>query len=294
MNPSRIDLPQTIPGLERFLGAWLLPGPPAIVIDPGPKASIGHLVNHLKGSGIRRVDYVWLTHIHIDHAGGVADFLTHFPQARVVTHAQGLKHLVDPSRLWEGSLKTLKDLARAYGPIGSVPEESLIGHETFALEGLEILDTPGHAPHHLAFSYEGRLFSGEAAGVYRPFYSKIYLRPPTPPRFFLEQALSSVEKMQAVSDQTIYYAHAGWHPDSRKMLGLYHDQLVLWREIVAKAMQVNPEDALHEATSRLLQKDPLLKSYNEMDRASQVQEKIFMENSILGFMGYLQEKAETL
>ncbi len=290
MNPIRLDLPQTLPGLDRFLGAWVIPGPPAIVIDPGPKASIPYLVKGLQDLGIGRLDYIWLTHIHIDHAGGVADLLTHFPQAGVVSHAQGLRHLVDPGKLWEGSLKTLKEVARAYGPIGPVPEGSLIGHEAFVLEGLEILDTPGHAPHHLAFAYQGRLFAGEAGGIYLPFYSTAYMRPPTPPRFFLEMALASVKKMLGLPDQPIYYAHSDWHPHSREMLALYRDQLLLWKEVVAEALRSPAADPLPVAANLLLEKDVRLASFKEFSPADQGRERIFMDNSILGFIGYLKEQ----
>ncbi len=293
LSPFFIDLPQTIPGLEHFIGSWVIPGPPTIVVDVGPTASVAQLMALLDRKGIRKVDYVWLTHIHIDHAGGLAPFLEQFPTARVVSHAKGLKHLIDPGKLWEGSLATLKEMALAYQPIQAVPAERLIPHEAARLEGLTILETPGHAPHHLSFCYQDILFSGESAGVYLPFWDKIYLRPPTPPRFFFEQAVGSVDRMLALKNRSIFFAHAGSYPSSQKILTLYREQLFFWKELIAEVLQVNPTEILERATDLLLEKDPLLGCFRQMDGPAQKRERFFMANSIAGFVGYLQDQSKT-
>ncbi len=167
-SPFFIELPQKIPGWEKFVLSWVIQGHPTIVVDVGPRASIDSLITQLVNRGINQVDYVWLTHLHIDHAGGLAPFLERFPTARAVAHAKGLAHLIDPSKLWEGSLSTLKEKALAYGPIEPVAPERLIPHDALSMEGLTILETPGHAPFHLSFCYEDLLFAGESAGVYLP------------------------------------------------------------------------------------------------------------------------------
>ncbi|HMK65986.1 MAG TPA: MBL fold metallo-hydrolase, partial [Thermodesulfobacteriota bacterium] len=195
MNPFLIELPQRIPGWDHFIGSWIIPGDPTVVVDVGPSCSVEALISQLHNRGIQRVDYVWVTHIHIDHAGGLGPFLQAFPMAKAVVPSKGLNHLKDPTKLWEGSLATLKEKAEAYGPIGPSPASQLIPHDGFDLEGLTILDTPGHAPFHLSFSYQGSLFSGEAAGVFIPLGEGYHLRPPTPPRFFFEQTVDSVDKL---------------------------------------------------------------------------------------------------
>lgn len=287
-SPFYIPLPQKIPGLEQFIGAWVIPGPPTIIVDVGPKASIDRLISQIRQRGIKKIDYVWLTHIHIDHAGGLAPFLEQFPTAMVVSHAKGLQHLIDPTKLWEGSLATLKEMAVAYEPILPVPGERLIPHDVAALEGLTILETPGHAPHHLSFCYQDALFSGESAGVYLPFWDEIYLRPPTPPRFFLDPAVQSVDRMLALKDQEIFYAHAGSHPRSREMLNLYREQLLFWKELIAEILETGPEDLLERATNALLEKDPRLNCFKRMDGPDQQRERFFIGNSISGFAGYLK------
>jgi glyoxylase-like metal-dependent hydrolase (beta-lactamase superfamily II) len=286
--PFFIELPQGIPGWERFVGSWIIPGEPTIVVDVGPRASIESLITQLHGLGITRVDYVWLTHIHIDHAGGLAPFLEQFPTARTVAPARGIAHLIDPAKLWEGSLATLGDKARAYGPIDPVAPDRLIPPDGFSLEGLTILETPGHAPFHLSYSYEDRLFCGESAGVFLSFGEKIYLRPPTPPRFFFETTVESVDKMLALKDQPVYFGHAGSHRSSREMLRLYRSQLFLWKDIISQVYGACSEDLGEQAMKILLEKDPLLSCFQEMDALSQQRERFFLANSIAGFVGYLK------
>ncbi len=287
-SPFFIELPQEIPGWEKFVLSWVIQGHPTIVVDVGPRASIGSLISQLEQRGITQVDYVWLTHLHIDHAGGLAPFLKRFPTARAVAHAKGLAHLVDPSKLWEGSLATLKEKAVAYGPIEPVAAERLIPHDALSMEGLTILETPGHAPFHLSFCYEDLLFAGESAGVYLPIRDKIYLRPPTPPRFFFEQTVGSVDQMFLLKDQPIYFGHAGRHPSSREMLKLYREQLYFWRDLIAEIFESNPEDVLKRSLEALLEKDPMLKYFRQLETTAQEKERFFMANSIAGYVGYLK------
>lgn len=286
--PVWIELPQRIPGWENFIGAWLIQGSPTILVDVGPRASVDFLIDRLFRMGITTVDYVWLTHIHIDHAGGLAPFLQKFPKAQAVVPAKGLPHLVDPSRLWEGSLATLRDKAVAYGIIDPVPAERLIAHDDFTLEGLTILETPGHAPFHLSFAFQDGLFCGESAGIFVSCGEKIYLRPPTPPRFFFEQTVESVDKMLALDDRPIYFGHAGSHSGSHRMLKAYREQLFRWKALIGGVLDSNPEPAVEAVIDLLLKKDPLLSCFYQMDPLSQARERYFMANSIAGFVGYLK------
>jgi glyoxylase-like metal-dependent hydrolase (beta-lactamase superfamily II) len=185
----------------------------------------------------------------------------------------------------------LGEKAIAYGPIDPVPAERLIPHDVWSLNGLTILETPGHAPYHLSFSYHDFLFCGESAGIFLSFGEKIYLRPPTPPRFFFEVTLNSVDKMLALPDQTIYFGHAGSYSSSQKILGLYREQLFRWKDCVAKVLKSGPADVVERATEDLLEKDPLLTCFYQMDDLSQQRERFFMANSIEGFIGYLKNQA---
>jgi glyoxylase-like metal-dependent hydrolase (beta-lactamase superfamily II) len=289
MTPFLIELPQRIPGWEHFVGSWVIQGGPTIVVDVGPGYSADSLIAQLHQKGISRVDYVWLTHIHIDHAGGLSPFLKAFPMAKAVVPGKGLAHLADPTKLWEGSLATLKEKAVAYGPIDPSPTEQLIPHQTFSLEGLTILDTPGHAPFHLSFSYRNRLFCGEAAGVFIPLEDGYHLRPPTPPRFFFEQTVGSVDQLLALPDQPIYFGHAGCHAHSREIIRNYRNQLHLWKALIAEVLQSDPGASGEKILEVLLQKDPVLANFPKLAPLAQERERFFMRNSIAGFLGYLKD-----
>ena len=97
-----------ISGFQQFIGAWLIKGPDAtILVDVGPAATVAQLTTMLNELSVGHLDYICLTHIHIDHAGAVGHLADHFPEAVVVCHPAGAAHLVDPERLWQGTVKAL-------------------------------------------------------------------------------------------------------------------------------------------------------------------------------------------
>ena len=139
MNPTLIPIKQDLPGFERFIGSWVCVGEINMVIDVGPSVSVNRLIKALTDMGVDRVDCVALTHIHIDHAGGLALFLEHFPMATVICHEKGIKHLVDPTRLWAGSLKTLGEIA------GHAFVHQRLHHIPALLVNETIVSSPCHA-----------------------------------------------------------------------------------------------------------------------------------------------------
>jgi glyoxylase-like metal-dependent hydrolase (beta-lactamase superfamily II) len=183
-------------------------------------------------------------------------------------------------------------MAEAYGEIKPVPEEALIPHSACDIEGVTVIETPGHAPHHLSYVFKGHLFSGESAGVYLPHIAENYLRPPTPPRFILEIAVSSVDRMLELDDLPICFAHFGHHRSSHAMLENYRKQLFLWRDIIAEEAAKGDEDGLVErCAEKLLAKDAALAAFSSLDEASKKRETYFIENGVRGYLGYLKEQA---
>jgi glyoxylase-like metal-dependent hydrolase (beta-lactamase superfamily II) len=285
-----VEIEQQIPGFDRFIGAWVYRGKINLVVDVGPAHSVHHLIAALTEMDMDRVDYVLLTHIHIDHAGGVARFLEHFPMARVVCHEKGKKHVVEPSKLWEGSRKVLGEIADAFGPPEAVKEERCLAHTEVDIEGLTVVETPGHASHHLSFSYGGHLFSGEAAGNYYAVGETDYLRPATPPRFFLKVFLGSLDRLAALEDQHICYSHFGDAPSSRPMLERFRAQIFRWKQIVGEEMSRGPDDLIGTCVDSLLERDPDLRAFQVMDLDTQKRERVFMSNSVRGYVDFLQNQ----
>lgn len=290
MHPILIEIKQDRPGLDRFIGSWVCPGDRTLVVDVGPSRSVPKLIDSLTAMGILRVDLVLLTHIHMDHAGGLAEFLDHFPTARAVCHDKAIPHLVDPTRLWQGSLKTLGDLAEAYGPIRPVARERLIPHREANEQGVDIIETPGHAPHHLSFMLRGNLFAGEAGGIYVEDKGGEYLRPATPPVFFLNEFLGSIDRLLSAKDAPICYAHFGRAPSSHRMLRRQRAQLLLWERRIRQELAHGDQDLIARCTAALLREDPELKTFASLQPEHQERERFFMGNSIKGYLGFLQSK----
>jgi glyoxylase-like metal-dependent hydrolase (beta-lactamase superfamily II) len=286
-----IEIRQRIPGFGHFIGSWVYRGDINFVVDVGPANSVSELIKTLWQMKIERVDYVLLTHIHIDHAGGLGQFLEHFPMARVVCHDKGIRHLVDPSKLWEGSRQVLGEIAEAFGPFRPVKEEMCIPHTQTAIEDLDVIETPGHAPHHLSFSYHENLFAGEAGGNYYSVQGMDYLRPATPSRFYLKVFLETIDRLMALKEQRICYAHFGDAPDSTRMLKRFRAQILRWKEVVQKEIAGGSDHLLTRCVDRLLKEDPDLKAFELMDPDMQDRERFFMANSVRGYVEFLQNES---
>ncbi len=287
----RVPLPVPLAGFEDFISAWVHTGDPVCVIDGGPAVSGGTLLAALDELGVNRLDYILLTHIHIDHAGGVQALSDAFPETRVVCHPKGIVHVAEPERLWQGSLKTLGNVARSYGPIGPVPRQRLCGADQLRSDSLSAVPTPGHAAHHYSYLLNGILFAGEAGGNCLSLADGgCYLRPATPPRFFLETYLQSLDRLIALKPERICYGHVGMQTGAGRLLRAHRDQLRHWAQLIRPFFAAQYEDqdaAMAACRDHLLQNDPLLAGFSSLSAAVQERERSFIINSIKGYWGYL-------
>jgi glyoxylase-like metal-dependent hydrolase (beta-lactamase superfamily II) len=283
---------EALPGFEDFIGAWLSTGGPVFLVDPGPAASVPALAKALQDLGVTCLDAILLTHIHLDHAGGAGDISALFPDSPVVVHTSGIPHLADPARLWEGSLKTLGNTARAYGPLRPVPAARLKDAEQFRLDGLRAIPTPGHAPHHVSYLFKDILFAGEATGVCFTTPDGRYLRPATPPRFHLPTGLESLEKARNTSFDLVCFGHFGASADGRPIMDAHATQLRFWESVIREELaRRGPEHALRSALERLLAEDENMAPFQSLPEAARARETGFLTNSVQGFIGYLESQA---
>ena len=292
MRETFLPIKQDIPGFNPFFGSWVCQGELNMVVDVGPANTADRLVDSLVSMGLEKLDYVLLTHIHIDHGGALSQVLARYPKARVICHEKGIPHLVDPSRLYEGSLKVLGDLARTYGSPGPVLEDRLVPHTKCQVKGLGVIETPGHALHHLSFTYGNRLYAGEAAGNYFKIGNQDYIRPATPHRFFLDVFMKSVDRLLALEDQPIRYAHVESSQNSHRLLRLFREQLLFWESLVGESVRCGgrESDIIQRCVEQLIKADPGLAAFDHMDEDTRKRERIFMANSVKGFVGFLKEK----
>lgn len=113
-NLFLIDLDQPREGFRHFISSWiLLEKGGAVLVDTGPRSTIPVLKQALRKLGITKIPYILLTHIHIDHAGGTGLLMNDYPEAKVICHPKGIRHMVQPEKLWESSRQVLGPLARS-------------------------------------------------------------------------------------------------------------------------------------------------------------------------------------
>ena len=265
------------------------------LVDTGPTSAIGSLKLALDKIGIKENDlkYILLTHIHMDHAGGVGELLKSFPKARVICHPKGIKHLINPKRLWMGSLKVLGKVAELYGEIIPVPEDRISYQGEVANGRIRVIDTSGHAPHHQSYLFDQYLFIGEAAGVNIPLSGKIYARPATPPVFNYEISRSTIQKLleEDLGAKKICFAHYGMKDGVDSMLKIAKEQLEIWVRVIHKLIDLkNESDYFEKVKSELKKNDIYFANIDVMDENSREKEFFFVENSIRGITDYLEKK----
>lgn len=281
-----LDLEPPIPGYSQFIGAYLFCGEKTALIDTGPTSSVTNLLQSLARLGINPVaiDYIILSHIHLDHAGGAGTAIKVMSRARILAHSRAKAHLIDPTALWQASLKTLGDIAIKYGEPEPVPEHSIIVVEDRMKldlgKGLilEIFLTPGHAAHHLSIfdRASGVLMAGEAAGV----CVDGLVRPATPPPFKMEETLASIDKLIALQPRKLCYGHFGCSDNAVDRLKLYRDKLLLWHKVGNSAASAGktPEDIL----TLLRKEDSGLRYLDSLNKDEYAREAGLLVNSIIG------------
>jgi len=180
-------------------------------------------------------DYIFLTHVHLDHAGGAGHLARAYPQTKIVVHESGYRHLVDPSRLIESVRSASPDLFSQYGKPIPVPEHQLLsvtGGEVFDLGEdvrLEVIAAPGHARHHVCFfEHNSRtLFTGDAVGHWN---KPVEVPLTVPPRFDLTQSLATLRALKQLRPKRLAFTHFGFADNALAHIDHYERQLIDWFE----------------------------------------------------------------
>ncbi|MCE5181586.1 MAG: MBL fold metallo-hydrolase [Betaproteobacteria bacterium] len=217
---ATIDAHHIRPGLAAI--HLLVEGGKAAIIDTGTNFSVPGVLAALRQRNLRPQDvaYVIVTHVHLDHAGGAGEMMRLFPEAMLVVHPRGARHMIDPSKLTAGSMAVYGEemFRQAYGEIVPVPADRVIEapHEyTLKLNGrsLLFLDTPGHARHHFCIFDEryGGIFTGDTFGIsYREFDvdgREFILPTTTPVQFEPGAAHASIDLILSCQPRVAYLTH---------------------------------------------------------------------------------------
>jgi glyoxylase-like metal-dependent hydrolase (beta-lactamase superfamily II) len=225
-------------GAERVIASFLLiGGSSAAIVEAGPTTCLERLMGGLEANGVSPEDVrgVFLTHIHLDHAGASGHLAERLPNATFYVHELGYPHLADPSKLVKSATRIYGErMDELWGEARPVPEERLVilgeGEEAEAAGGrLVAHDTPGHAYHHLAYLEpdSGALFAGDVAGIRLPGQS--YVRPPTPPpEIDVEAWVRSIENIRKIAPATLCPTHFGSYDDVDRHLSELEQRLQDW------------------------------------------------------------------
>src|ERR687891_609539 len=214
-------------GYDRITGAFVVQADKTALIETGPKSSADYVFAGLEDLGVDHLDWILVTHIHLDHAGGAGTIAQRFPDARIGVHEVGAPHLVDPAKLWASAARIYgDDMERLWGGMDPLPEERIhvLGDgDKVDLGGrvLQAVETPGHAYHHHAYLDDptGTLFAGDALGVRLPDVGIV--RPATPPpEFHLEDAVASIERIRSLGAASLWLTHFGPSSEGKSPLGV--------------------------------------------------------------------------
>ena len=245
-------------GYDGITAAYLIRSSRPALVETGAAKSAQLVVDELAALGIGADDLatIVVTHIHLDHAGGVGDLAAFFPKAEIVVHERGARHLVDPTRLVASARRVFGDVMdTVFGDLLATP-----AHRVRALgdtgevdlgDGRRLTSTysPGHASHHVGLldSATGDLYVGDAAGIYVP--EADIVRPATPPPDFdLDLALNSLRTFTELAPARLLFSHYGPTSKVDEILERSAEELELWVEL-ARGARAEDLDLDHAVTA---------------------------------------------
>ena len=245
IGPGVHQIDTLLGGWEQVTAGYLVEGPHPVLVETGSQSSVSTVLDALASLGVGPSDLagVIVTHVHLDHAGGVGDVARAFPDATVYVHPEGARHLADPERLVASAARVYGDLLDGlYGRLEPTPADRIRALDdgevvrTGPDRALVAVHSPGHAKHHLGVhdTGSGIVFAGDAAGVRLPDAG--VLRPATPPPDFdAEQALRSLQRFAERSPTAVALAHYGVVPDAPSVLEEAADTLMRWCRVAQQA-----------------------------------------------------------
>ena len=221
----------------------------AALVDVGPAAAAPVLLEALAAHQVdpREIQIIFLTHVHLDHAGAAGHLLQACPNASAVVHPRGAKHLVDPARLMQGALAVFGEtvFSEHIGSMIPVAEDRILIAEdgaTFDLAGrsLKVFHTEGHARHHycLADVDFGGIFTGDSFGIsYRELDTATgpFIFPATAPvQFDPPAAHDAIDRIMSQAPQQIHLAHFGQLDCEQRLADDLHRDLDMLVELARK------------------------------------------------------------
>jgi glyoxylase-like metal-dependent hydrolase (beta-lactamase superfamily II) len=236
-------------GYTGITAGYLILSDRPCLVEPGTSGSAPVVQAALRELGVGPDDLatVVVTHIHLDHAGGVGDIAKMYPKAEVVVHEKGARHLADPARLMRSARMVYGDtLDTLFGELKPTDASRIRAVEDTGVidlgggRRLESHYSPGHAKHHVGLmdSQTGDLYVGDAAGIYIPETADVKPAMP-PPDFDLDTALRSLDRFRSLGPQRLLFAHYGPVTEVDDTLERSAEELRVWVDAVQEAKDQN-------------------------------------------------------
>jgi glyoxylase-like metal-dependent hydrolase (beta-lactamase superfamily II) len=212
----------------------------AAFVDTGTFRSVPYMLDALKEQGLTPsdVDYVLLTHVHLDHAGGAGALMQALPNAICVVHPRGARHMIDPAKLTAAAKDVYgeKRFKTMYGALIPIPAERVRAvddgeHLSLGGSDLEFIHTPGHANHHYCIVDRAAraIFSGDTFGMsYRELDTEAgaFIMPiSTPSQFDPDAAHKSIDRLLSYKPQAIYVTHYSRVEGLEKLAADLHEEI---------------------------------------------------------------------
>lgn len=294
-------------GLPERTGSYVIIEDKITLVETGPSPSVKHIKEGLTSIGVSLEDikYIIVTHIHLDHAGGAGLLMKECPNAKLVVHPRGERHLVDPSRLVAGARAIYGDsFSDFFDPVIPVPKERILvrgeGDELKIGEDciLKFYDTPGHAKHHFSIydPISKGLFAGDTAGIRYGILANegidLFLPSTSPNHFDPNQMKASIERMQAMGLKRIYFGHFSMTENPAHALR----QVSRWIDVfmkVAEEVYVERKESYDILADRMMEKVKEHLREFEIDDDHDVYTIINLDMQInaLGIIDYFQRIA---
>ncbi|WP_096200864.1 MBL fold metallo-hydrolase [Bacillus sp. FJAT-45350] len=237
-------------------GSYVIQEDKLTLVETGPSNSIPYILKGLNELQLdpKDIEYIIVTHIHLDHSGGAGLLLKDCPNAKIVVHPRGARHLVDPSRLVQGARAVYgEDFDRLFSPVLPIAEEKLLVMEdgdTLQIGEnctLTFYDTPGHADHHFSIHdpISNGIFTGDTLGVryeeHRDLGEKLFLPSTSPSQFKPDAVLSSLERIKELNVSKIYFGHFGAESDVEEVYRQIEHWLPIFMEVGQKAVDTGQD-----------------------------------------------------
>ncbi len=280
----------------------------AALVESGTQHSVPLVMAALEQIGLapEAVDWLLLTHIHLDHAAGAGALLQALPNARLVVHPRGVRHMVDPSRLWAATVAVYgEDFARReYGELLPVEPARIVEARDglvidLAGRAIEVADTPGHARHHVCY-WDGLSrgwFSGDAFGLsYRETHvgKRAFVLPATTPSQFEPQIMQqSIDRLLARQPACMYLTHysrvedvARLGADLHRLIDAY---VVLAQDVLDEKDPVRQYAALHAKLVELVHAESARQGWAVQGEAAVALYAVDLALNAQGLQGWMNQ-----